>query len=110
MAGLSFKDLCRHAPVDKYFTLYRRDRVTQNCIAGGYVRLAFARHRGQGEGEYMTERMSMEDRVSVCSSARDEAFPFTHPYDAEMNSLPPRPSSAVPRMLMSEEIQVRSNR
>jgi len=94
--------------VDKYFTLYRRDRVTKNCIAGGYLRLAIYRDmRGSEElstamGDSVGDASSVEN-VSVCSSARDQAFPFSHPYEAEIDSLPARPSSAVPRMLVSED-------
>jgi len=102
---LSFKDICRHVPLDKYFTLYRRDRVTQNCIAGGHVRLGFFRHRRRGnDDEFVGDRSSM-DHVSVISSARDETFPQTNPFEQQVDSLPPRPASAVSRMLIAGDIQ-----
>ena len=80
--------------------------MTQNCIPGGYVCMGFTCHRHETyHGVMDGNRMSL-DQVSVCSSARDGAFGYAHPYEPETHSLPPRPASAIPRMLLSEDIHV----
>lgn len=106
--GLCLSEVRRHCPLNKYFSLYRWDPVTESNVPGGHIRIAFRYSCASDclDADISDCRSSSSlDHLSVSSLGRGTGCSFGRSYDADVPSLPQRPVPTIQHVLHCSKSQ-----